>query len=84
MLNAHEQRKLPTVRTRRIGPPPVFERSWKETGCQEVIEEREIPYIVGVRMKVWKEVRDEVLSRAGRYQEVHPPRATSKAPSVRL
>lgn len=44
-------------------------------------EERYIPYIVGTRMKAIKEIRQEVLSRAGRYREVHPPRASAKDPS---
>lgn len=38
VLNAHEQGKVPSVRTRRIGPPMVFERLWQESGCRQVIE----------------------------------------------
>ena len=45
------------------------------------LEERYIPYIVGTRMKAVKEIREEVLSRSGRYQEVHPPRSSAKDPS---
>ena len=40
-----------------------------------------IPYILGARMRRVKEVSGEVLSRAGRYHEVHPEEANSKAPS---
>lgn len=35
------------------------------------LEEENVPYILGVRMRKTKEVREEVLSRAGRYREVH-------------
>ncbi len=34
------------------------------------LEEEKIPYILGARMRRTKEVREEVLSRAGRYREV--------------
>ena len=30
---------LPTIHTRRLGPPLVFERLWKQTGCSEVISD---------------------------------------------
>ena len=36
------------------------------------LDEREIPYILGSRMRKAKEVRGEVLSRSGRYREVRP------------
>jgi hypothetical protein len=38
-------------------------------------------YILGARMRSFKEVRDEVLSRPGRYHEVTPPREKSTDPS---
>lgn len=38
-------------------------------------------YILGARMRTVKEVRDEVLSRAGRFREVRAPRETSKDPA---
>jgi len=40
-----------------------------------------IPYILGARMRRVKEVSNEVLSRAGRYHEVHPEEVNPKAPS---
>ena len=43
--------------------------------------ERNIPYILGARMRKVKEVKLEVLSRSGRYTEVHPEGRTSKDPS---
>ncbi len=52
---------------------------------QETIERLEqtgeLRYILGARMRNQKEVREEVLSRAGRYQVVHPKGQHSKAPS---
>lgn len=38
-------------------------------------------YILGVRMRRCKEVRETVLSRGGRYQEVYPHRVNKKSPS---
>lgn len=40
-----------------------------------------ISYILGARMRRVKEVSIDVLSRAGRYHEVHPEGAHAKAPS---
>ena len=45
------------------------------------IESRGWFYILGVRMRRTKEARDEVLSRAGRFQTVHAKSDDSKAPS---
>ncbi len=39
------------------------------------------PYILGARMRKQKEVRVEVLGRAGRYQVIHPERKQAKDPS---
>src|SRR3954463_13612617 len=43
--------------------------------------ERGWPYILGARMRSQNEVKDEVLSRAGRYRVVHPGRVQSDDPS---
>jgi transposase len=53
---------------------------------QETIRELESPqrrwqYILGVRMRNHNEVRREVLSRAGRFREVHGARRRCKDPS---
>lgn len=40
-----------------------------------------IPYILGARMRRVKEVSEEVLSRGGRYHEVHPEGVGSKSPA---
>jgi len=45
------------------------------------LEERKLPYILGARMRLVKEIKEEVLSRAGRYQEVVPEGVSSKAPA---
>src|SRR3954466_12595251 len=39
LLSAHAQGRLPTITTRRIGPALIFQRLWRETGCQHVIEQ---------------------------------------------
>ncbi len=44
-------------------------------------DERGWSYILGARMRSQNEVKDEVLSRAGRYRVVHPPRVKSDDPS---
>ncbi len=53
---------------------------------QETVTELEKPergwqYILGARMRSQNEVKDEVLSRAGRYQVVHPKGPHRKDPS---
>src|SRR5512144_931777 len=39
LLSAHAKGQLPTITTLRIGPALIFERLWRETGCQRVIEQ---------------------------------------------
>jgi transposase len=39
VLSEYQQHKLPVIRTRRWGAPLVFEKLWRETGCQEVIKD---------------------------------------------
>jgi len=45
------------------------------------LEKEKIPYILGARMRRVNEVRQDVLSRAGRYREVYPEGRSSKDPS---
>jgi len=45
------------------------------------MEDNNMDYILGVRMRNQKEVREDVLSRAGRYREVNPKRVNKKAPA---
>jgi transposase len=53
----------------------------KETMTELEKPQRGWQYILGARMRSQNEVKDEVLSRAGRYQVVHPKRPHCKAPS---
>jgi transposase len=53
----------------------------KETVGALETDERGWSYILGARMRSQNEVKDEVLSRAGRYRVVHPPRVDSDDPS---
>jgi Transposase DDE domain len=53
----------------------------QETITELERDERGWQYILGARMRSQNEVKDEVLSRAGRYRVVHPPRVKSDDPS---
>ncbi len=61
----------------------VADRGMVSKDTLEVLEdpENKIPYILGTRMRKVKEISEEVLSRAGRFKEVHPPGKSSKDPS---
>lgn len=53
---------------------------------KDVIEElqrkvRDVRYILGARLRAVKEIRQQVLSRPGRYHKVHGPRENSKDPA---
>jgi DDE family transposase len=45
------------------------------------LSQRLVRYILGARLRNVKEIRQSVLSRGGRYREVHGPRSGSKDPS---
>lgn len=45
------------------------------------LDERKIPYILGTRMRKVNEIKFQVLSQPGRYQEVYPEGQLSKDPS---
>jgi len=45
------------------------------------IERRKWKYILGARMRNVKEIREDVLRRAGRYEEVYPKSSIKKDPS---
>jgi len=51
---------------------PVADRGMISDETLKALDEKDIPYILGSRMRKTKEVRDEVLSRPGRYKEVRP------------
>ena len=44
-------------------------------------DERKVRFILGTRLRRFKEVRDEVLARGGRYHEVYGPREKSGDPA---
>jgi transposase len=50
----------------------VADRGMISAATLAQLEEQSWDYILGARMRTAAEVRDEVLSRAGRYQVVHP------------
>lgn len=59
----------------------VSDRGMISNETMAFLEEEKIPYILGARMRRVKEIKEEVLSRAGRYREIHPEGSSSKAPS---
>jgi hypothetical protein len=59
----------------------VADRGMISEATITAIEQRGWAYILGARMRSWREVRDEVLSRPGRYHEVVAPRGNAKDPS---
>jgi len=59
----------------------VADRGMISADTLRELDRRQWLYILGARMRSVAEVRDEVLSRAGRYQEIHPKGPTKKDPS---
>lgn len=59
----------------------VADRGMISNDTLEQLEEKGTSYILGVRMRLVKKVKAEVLSRGGRYTEVYPEGVTSKDPS---
>ncbi len=59
----------------------VADRGMISKATRDQLEERGWLYILGARMNTTKEVCEEVLSRGGRYQEVHAARQKKSDPS---
>jgi transposase len=59
----------------------VADRGMISAKTVEELEHREIPYILGARMRKVKEIKEQVLSHPGRYREVRPESPNSKDPS---
>jgi transposase len=59
----------------------VADRGMISEQTKQEIEKRHWRYILGVRMRRCKQVKETVLSRSGRYQEVFGKRDESKAPA---
>jgi len=53
----------------------------KDTIQQLQADDRKVHFILGARLRNVKEIYENVLSRAGRYREVHGPREKSTDPS---
>jgi len=60
----------------------VADRGMISADTVEELEKRQWPYILGARMRLAKEVKQEVLSRAGRYQVVNASRSPLKVKEV--
>lgn len=71
VLSEHRRGELPIVRSRRIGAVRVFERLWRETGCQKVLEdllgERKFEFAVerAIFLEVLHRLMDPGSDRAG-------------------
>jgi transposase len=59
----------------------VSDRGMISADTMTYLEREDIPYILGARMRKVKEIKEDVLSRAGRYREVHPEGSSAKDPS---
>ena len=59
----------------------VADRGMISAESLKELQEREISYILGTRMRKVNEVKGDVLSHPGRYRQVHPEGKTSKDPA---
>ena len=59
----------------------VADRGMISAATINELESREIPYILGTRMRRVNAIKYDVLSRGGRYREVYPEGLTSKDPA---
>jgi transposase len=59
----------------------VADRGMISQDNKKALTDAGIDYLLGVRMKLIKEVKEDVLSWPGRYREVRGPRQTSKDPA---
>ncbi len=59
----------------------VADRGMISAETLNALNKREMPYILGTRMRKVKEIKEEVLSRQGRYREVRPEGKFSKDPA---
>lgn len=59
----------------------IADRGMISNKTLDEIQERQMLFILGARMRKVREIKFEVLSRGGRYKEVHPEGKSSKDPS---
>jgi transposase len=58
----------------------VADRGMISAATLTALQHKEIPYILGTRMRKVNEIKGEVLSHPGRYREVYPEGKSSKDP----
>jgi len=46
------------------------------------LDQEKIPYILGVRMRQVKQIKEDLLSHPGRYREIHPERKGGQDPAL--
>lgn len=56
----------------------VADRGMISAKTLKELDERQIPYILGTRMRKVNEIKRDVLSRQGRYSEIHPEKVYAK------
>ena len=59
----------------------VADRGMVSAETVKELQQKEIPYILGTRMRKVNEIKRDVLSHAGRYKEVYPEGKSSKDPT---
>ncbi len=59
----------------------ICDRGMISVETMEKLEQRQIPYILGARLRKVREIKFDVLSRSGRYREVYPEGQSSKDPA---
>jgi transposase len=59
----------------------VADRGMISADTIDQLDEAQIPYILGTRMRRVKHINTEILTRAGRYTEVYPESADRKKPA---
>lgn len=59
----------------------VADRGMISAKTLKELDTRQIPYILGTRMRKVNEIKRDVLSRQGRYRQIHPEKKSSKDPS---
>jgi transposase len=59
----------------------IADRGMISSKTLDELQEREMLFILGARMRRVREIKQDVLSRGGRYKEVHPEGKSSKDPS---
>lgn len=59
----------------------VADRGMFSESTIEEIKDKKLFYILGTRMRSQKVIKDDILSRGGRFKEVYPENTDSKSPS---